>query len=586
MNTLITSLLATISDKFTSTPNPPPNQQLSDRQMLVTIGMEDYFHVNAFAGIFPSKHWSRFESRIEQNTRNTLDLLDQHGVHATFFVMGWVADQVPELVREVADRGHEVANQGYWHRTIRDMSSPNAFREDLLRSREALERAIGRRVVGHRVPHFLTRDTLWVLNILAEEGFAYDSSLRPLLWHFDHKHLFIHKHQYRDHCLTEVPISTIHKGNISLPLAAGNGFRQFPVFMIQQIVRWWYEHYDHPFVTYFHVWELDPKQPRIDASPYLTKLRHYRNLDKMQQILSHYLSTYKCMSIAHYLDLPIEHLPLPQVPHIQDCTDQCEHTGATIDTQHCEQSLTPVSIVIPCYNEAETLTYLKNTLEAVRRTLEQKWHLNFIFVDDGSKDNTVEELQRIFGELPGYSIILHGRNRGVSAAIMTGIRAANTEIVCSMDCDCTYDPIEFVQMIPKLAPDVAMVTASPYHKEGKVLHVPRWRLCLSRGASLLYQCVLAQDISTYTSCFRVYRRSKVCDIPLESEHFLGVAELFGKLILAGEKIVEHPATLESRIFGHSKMKALFTIPPHLSLMLRFGIQKLKQKFLPLGPAQK
>jgi hypothetical protein len=137
-----------------------------------------------------------------------------------------------------------------------------------------------------------------------------------------------------------------------------------------------------------------------------------------------------------------------------------------------------------------------------------------------------------------------------------------------MDCDCTYDPHELQNMIPLLTPDVDLVTASPYHRFGKVLNVPRWRLTLSMGSSFLYRRLFNQKLATYTSCFRVYRRSAVADIPLTNGGFLGIAELLGRLDLRGSRIVEYPATLSVRMLGRSKMKILKSILGHLGLMAR------------------
>ena len=150
----------------------------------------------------------------------------------------------------------------------------------------------------------------------------------------------------------------------------------------------------------------------------------------------------------------------------------------------------------------------------------------------------------------------------------TGIHAAKTEIVCSMDCDCSYDPHELKNMIPLLQDDVSLVTASPYHAKGKVLNVPAWRLTLSKGSSFLYRQMLRQNLATYTSCFRVYRKSVVEKLQLQESHFLGIAELLGKLDLQGEKIVEYPTTLAVRLFGYSKMKLIKTIFGHLRLLSR------------------
>lgn len=156
---------------------------------------------------------------------------------------------------------------------------------------------------------------------------------------------------------------------------------------------------------------------------------------------------------------------------------------------------------------------------------------------------------------------------------MSGIRAAGTEIVCSIDCDCTYDPHELERMVPLLTPGVDLVTASPYHPKGKVLNVPGWRLFLSRGVTRMYRAVLHQKLYTYTACFRVYRRSAVVGMELERTGFIGIAELLGRLDLAGSRIQEYPATLAVRVIGQSKMRILRTIAGHIVLL--FGLLRLR-----------
>jgi glycosyltransferase involved in cell wall biosynthesis len=175
-------------------------------------------------------------------------------------------------------------------------------------------------------------------------------------------------------------------------------------------------------------------------------------------------------------------------------------------------------------------------------------------------------MQSIFGGKSNCKLVRHETNAGVSAGILTGIRAADHEIVASMDCDCSYDPLELKQMLPRLVEGVDMVTASPYHPDGKVKNVPGWRLLLSKGLSQMYRCVLPLRLHTWTSCFRVYRKSAVKDLPLVENGFLGTAEMVAQLSLAGSTIVEHPATLEVRIFGESKMKTVRTIGDHLRLI--------------------
>jgi hypothetical protein len=160
---------------------------------------------------------------------------------------------------------------------------------------------------------------------------------------------------------------------------------------------------------------------------------------------------------------------------------------------------------------------------------------------------------------------------------LTGLRHAGTEIVCSIDCDCSYDPHDLANMIPLLRDGVALVTASPYHPEGRVHNVPAWRLVLSKSLSRMYRIVLRQPLHTYTSCFRVYRRSVLIGIQPERGGFLGIAELIGRLALSGAEIVEHPATLEVRVLGHSKMKILQTIWGHLGLITSLAWRRVTQR---------
>jgi hypothetical protein len=170
--------------------------------------------------------------------------------------------------------------------------------------------------------------------------------------------------------------------------------------------------------------------------------------------------------------------------------------------------------------------------------------------------------------------VRHEHNRGVAAAILTGIRGAQTEIVCSIDADCTYDPHQLEALLQRLGEDVAMVTASPYHPEGRVVNVSPLRLLLSRGLSGLYRLGLGEELHTFTSCFRAYRRSAVAGLELEHGGFLGVAELLGRLSLAGGRIRECPAVLEARVLGRSKMRIPRTALGHLVLLGRLTRARL------------
>lgn len=362
--------------------------------------------------------------------------------------------------------------------------------------------------------------------------------------------------------IQELPYSTLDLGIGMLPISGGNYFRQIPYTLMRHAVRNWHAKNDAPFVSYFHVWELDPEQPRISAASNYNRIRHYRKLDKMEWIIQENLALYDCVSIAEHLGLVGEQVARSRADVIE--VESGRTSAAPIDRQS-------VTIVIPCYNEQEALPYLANTLKSVEVTLNNAgYEPNFTFIDDCSTDATVDLLDSLFGAWPNVSIVRHQENKGVAAGIMTGIRASETEIVCSMDCDCTYDPHELSKMLPLIKADVDLVTASPYHRLGGVRNVPGWRLFLSKGASFLYRRVLNSKLDTYTSCFRVYRRSSFATLELKESGFLGVAEMLGKLDLSGGKIVEFPAVLDVRLFGISKMKTARTIAGHVRLLARLS----------------
>ena len=230
---------------------------------------------------------------------------------------------------------------------------------------------------------------------------------------------------------------------------------------------------------------------------------------------------------------------------------------------------TPISVVVPCYNEEATLGYTANTLRAFAESVEDDFEVSYIFVDDGSQDGTWRRLNELFACRSDCVLVRHPLNRGVAAATLTGICNSRTEVVCAIDCDATYDPRQLRRMVPLLTPDVDLVTASPYHPQGRVLnHLPAWRLLLSRGLSIIYRLFHDHKLYTYTSCFRVYRRSAVVDIGLHDQGFVGITEILSRLDKKGGRIVEYPAIMEVRLLGSSKMKILKTIGGHLMLMSR------------------
>ena len=540
---------------------------------LLTILVEDYFHVRAFENLIQQRNWQNFEPRYERNTLKTLDLLASHDTKATFFVLGWIAERNPALIREIVSRGHEVASRGFYHRSLKNLTDEE-FREDLRRTNRAIEDAAGQKVIGYRAAEKLNLDdNEWILDVLADEGFAYDASFLPTKKTEKGKRI-AHQVHTSGKAIWEFPYATRDLGVGLLPISGGNYFRQIPYTLMRHAVRRWHERSNAPFVFYFHVWELDPEQPRISAASSYNRIRHYRKLDKMEWIIREHLDLYDCVGVADHLGLMDEIQANISTPIVKDRPLEIQNPKA--------KKQTPISIVIPCHNEQESLPYLANTLRAVEANLnENGYKASVIFVDDQSKDETFNVLQELFGTDKNVRILQHETNQGVAAGIMTGLRAATTEIVCSMDCDCTYDPHELLNMLPLMKENVDLVTASPYHKDGGVRNVPGWRLFLSRGASFLYRRVLRAKLDTYTSCFRVYRRDSFTGMELRESGFLGVAEMLGRLDLSGGKIVEFPAVLEVRLFGISKMKTAKTVVGHLRLLSHLTKLRVLRKTPPI-----
>lgn len=536
------------------------------RKNLLTILVEDYFHVGAFENLIHQRNWQNFEPRVEQNTIKALDLLDRYDAKATFFVLGWIAELNPDLMREIVARGHEVASRGFYHRSPRNLT-PDEFRDDLRRTNDAIERASGQRVVGYRAAEKLDFEkNEWILDILVDEGFAYDASFLPTK-NTEKTKRVAHQVDVDGKAIWEFPYATADLGVGLLPISGGNYYRQVPYTLMRHAVRKWHERTEDPFVFYFHTWELDPEQPRISAASRFNRIRHYRKLDKMEWILNENLALYRCTGMADYLGIS-EDLVSDMVPETV--------AAPIVETAKIKAAdLTPVSIVVPCYNETESLPYLAKTLRSVESQLNEiGYSSKIIFVDDCSTDNTVGAIEELFGGRDDVRVVRHEVNKGVAGGIITGIRAADTEIVCSIDCDCTFDPHELVNMIPMLTDSVDLVQASPYHKDGGVQNVPGWRLMLSKGASVLFRLILRTKIASYTACFRVFRRSAMVDIEPQESGFHGVPEMLGLLDLKGGKIVEYPTVLAVRLFGASKMKTIKTIGGTVHLLSRLAKMRL------------
>jgi polysaccharide deacetylase family protein (PEP-CTERM system associated) len=269
----------------------------------MSVDVEDYFHVSVFDGIVPRSQWDRMESRVCANTERLLDIFDEFSVRSTFFVLGWVCERHPDLIRAIARRGHELASHGYAHRLVYDQT-PQAFREDVRRAKHLLEDATGCRVGGYRAPSYsITPRSLWAIDILIEEGYRYDASIFPIR-HDRYGIPVSARHPYAIErsggVVTEVPGSTVRVGPMNLPVAGGGYFRIVPYAW----TRWGIGRLNRlegkPAVFYLHPWEIDPDQPRL-AAGWLGRFRHYRNLDKTQDRLRRLLRDFRFSPIQALL---------------------------------------------------------------------------------------------------------------------------------------------------------------------------------------------------------------------------------------------------------------------------------------------
>jgi polysaccharide deacetylase family protein (PEP-CTERM system associated) len=251
----------------------------------LTIDVEDYYHVTGFESVIQRADWDGYESRVGRNTLRLLDLLDTHHTKATFFVLGWVAERHPQLVRTIHTRGHEVASHGYAHQRIYTQS-PAQFRQETQRSMSLLEDIIGERIHGYRAASYsITRESLWALDILGEEGFTYDSSIFPI--HHDRYGIpgyprFCHVlDNHGGGQLIEFPISTMRLAGVNFPIAGGGYFRLFPYALISRGLRSINRLERQPALIYLHPWEIDPDQPRVHAGA-AARFRQYVNLHKTE----------------------------------------------------------------------------------------------------------------------------------------------------------------------------------------------------------------------------------------------------------------------------------------------------------------
>ncbi len=275
----------------------------------LTVDVEDYFQVSAFEKTVNPEEWDQYPLRIINNSMRILDLFDEYSVKATFFILGWVAEKCPALVKEIEKRGHEIGCHGYAHKIIYHIG-PENFRKDIQKSKRLLEDICGKAINGYRAPSYsITKRSLWALDILIEEGFKYDSSIFPIThdrYGIRNALRFPHTVRRLSGSILEFPISTVQIKlfhlTFNIPATGGGYLRFFPVSLSKRLIRQINQGESRPAILYFHPWEIDPEQPKIRAG-ILTGFRHYYNLNKTLERVKYLLSAFKFAPVKKVLKL-------------------------------------------------------------------------------------------------------------------------------------------------------------------------------------------------------------------------------------------------------------------------------------------
>ena len=254
----------------------------------MSVDVEDYFHVEAFAKHVSFSDWPSFPSRVRQNTERILNLFAAYGCRGTFFVLGWVAEREPALIRRIVEAGHEVGCHSYSHRRVSTLT-PDEFRADLKRAVAAIEDAAGVRVLGYRAPTFsIVKRSLWALEVLAECGFIYDSSIFPIrhdLYGFPEAPCHAHEVSLPGNKkIFEIPMSTVRLFGQNVPVGGGGYLRLLPMAYTVRALDHLHVRHKRPAIIYFHPWEIDPEQPKI-AAGVRSRFRHYHGLEWMEKRL-------------------------------------------------------------------------------------------------------------------------------------------------------------------------------------------------------------------------------------------------------------------------------------------------------------
>lgn len=273
----------------------------------MSVDVEEYFQVGAFEKVIKRSDWENLESRVDYTTNRVLDLFARHETKATFFILGWIAERHGALIKRIAEQGHEVASHGYDHARITSLE-PESFRADIVKTRKILEDALGMPIRGYRAPSFsIGERNLWALEILAEEGYAYSSSVYPI----QHDHYGMPEaprfafRPFSGQPMIELPVTTVEIGARKFPCGGGGYFRLLPYGISRWAIRRVNGVDGAASIFYFHPWEVDPEQPRIRNASAKSRFRHYTNLGRMEDKIARVLRDFSWDRMDRvFLDTP------------------------------------------------------------------------------------------------------------------------------------------------------------------------------------------------------------------------------------------------------------------------------------------
>lgn len=272
----------------------------------LTFDIEDYFQVEAFKDYIRFDEWPNYQSRVVENTRKIANILNERDVKATFFILGWIAERFPDIVKHLADDGHEIATHGYAHEMVY-RQTPDSFEKDLLKSIKTLEEISGQKVIGYRAPTYsIIEESLWAFDILIRHNVRYDSSIFPIIhdrYGIPNGERFPHKITGEEgQTIMEFPLSTLRLWKWNFPVSGGGYLRLFPYWILKYGIQWLNQK-SQPAIIYLHPWELDPEQPRIPNIPIKTKFRHYLNLRSTATKLRNLIRDFEFAPICEVLKL-------------------------------------------------------------------------------------------------------------------------------------------------------------------------------------------------------------------------------------------------------------------------------------------